>query len=78
MAHVRVWTPPDLDTQHLAEPPEGDQTARTWTGATVCGRSGELRWIHWETVDEGRTCGECMALLGTYKPPLEGDYPGPP
>jgi hypothetical protein len=78
VAHVRVWVTPDLKTEHFAGPPRGDQVARRWEGETVCGQVGELRWIHWEVIDEGATCEACAEALGTYKPALEGDYPGPP
>lgn len=78
MARVRVWVLPDRDTEHFADPPQGDQVTRVWEGETVCGEQGELRWVHWEVVDEGSTCERCAAVEGTYKPALEGDYPGPP
>lgn len=75
---VRVWVGPEQGVQHFAVPPQGDAVAREWQGETVCGVSGALRWIHWEVVDEGSTCEACVAVEGTYKPPLEGDYAGPP
>jgi hypothetical protein len=75
---VRVWVPPDLKTEHFSDPPTGDQVTRIWAGETLCGLAGELRWIHWEVIDEGATCEACAAIEGTYKPALEGDYPGPP
>ena len=75
---VRVWVLPEHDTEHFADPPSGDTTTRQWDGETYCGVNGDLRWVHWEVIDEGRTCEACAALAGTYKPPLEGDYPGPP
>ena len=78
MARVRVWRLPEQDIEHFADPPARDQVARTWEGMTLCGHQGELRWVHWEVVDEGKTCAACAAVEGTYKPALEGDYPGPP
>lgn len=78
MARVRVWTLTDRGTEHLAEAPRGDQVSRDWEGETLCGLRGPLRWVHWEVVDEGRTCDACAWVAGTYKPALEGDYPGPP
>lgn len=75
---VRVFVSPHRDVQHFADPPSGDATTRSWDGETVCGRSGHLRWVHWEIVDEGSTCPDCVAAEGTYHPTLEGDYAGPP
>lgn len=75
---VRVWVQPDLDVQHLAAPPGGSAVMQSWHGQTSCGRTGDLRWVHWEVVDEGATCEGCVAVEGTYKPALEGDYAGPP
>lgn len=72
---VRVWSPPDLQTQHHAAPPE-DDTSHEWEGTTACGVTGVLRWVPGETVDAGATCERCMALAGA-NPPLEGDHPGP-
>ena len=74
-AMVRVWVDPDLELQHLALPPESD-TAKEWEGATACGQSGLLRWIHGEAVDRGASCEACMAAVGTT-PPMEGDDLGP-
>jgi len=74
-AMVRVWVPPDLQLQHFAVAPAQD-TAREWDGATACGITGLLRWVHGESVDRGATCEGCMAVAGT-SPPMEGDYPGP-
>ena len=78
MARVRVWVDPDRHTEHFTEPPRGDQTVRAWQGTTLCGLEGALQWIHGEVVDEGATCDACAEVEGTYKPALEGDYPGPP
>ena len=74
-ASVRVWLPPDLETQHIAAPP-ADDTTREWDGVTACGLSGPVRWIHGETVDRGATCEGCTAVVGP-NPPAEGEYPGP-
>ena len=74
-ATVRVWAPPDLDVQHVAAAP-ADDTVREWDGVTACGVSGQLRWVHGETVDHGKTCEGCLAAAGP-NPPLEGDDPGP-
>ena len=73
---VRVWAVPDLETQHDALPPADDDTVKEWDGATVCGLSGPLRWIHAEAVDRAKTCPACTAVVGTA-PPLEGDDLGP-
>ncbi len=78
MARVRVWRLPEQGIEHFADPPARDQVARTWAGTTLCGQQGELRWVHWEIVDEAKTCTACAAVEGSYKPTLEGDYPGPP
>ena len=72
---VRVWAPPDLQTQHVAAPPE-DDTVKEWDGTTACGLTQPLRWIHGEAVDRGATCEACLAIAGTA-PPLEGSDPGP-
>ena len=72
---VRVWVPPDLEIQHVAAPP-GDDTTREWDGVTACGRTGLLRWVHGEVVDQGSTCEACLLAAGPT-PPLEGDDPGP-
>ena len=74
-AMVHVWVAPDMQTQHHAVAP-GDDTTREWDGATACGLSGPLRWVHGEAVDRGALCERCTAVVGTA-PPLEGDYPGP-
>lgn len=74
-ALVYVWVPPDLQLQHHAPPPD-DDTTKEWEGVTACGITGQLRWIHGETVDRGATCERCTAVVGAA-PPLEGDDPGP-
>lgn len=74
-ASVRVWVPPDLSTQHHAPAPDND-TAHEWEGTTACGLTGALRWVPVETVDQGASCENCMAVDGPT-PPLEGDHPGP-
>lgn len=74
-ATVRVWALPDLETQHVAEPP-GDDIAKEWEGATACGLHGTVRWVHGEVVDAGKGCAACHATAG-LTPPLEGNDPGP-
>ena len=74
-AMVLVWVAPDLQVQHYAPPP-GDDTTQEWPGATVCGRSGTLRWVQGEVVDRGMLCEQCIAVLGPNAP-LQGEDPGP-
>ena len=73
-SRVRVWVG-DGAEQHLAAAPK-DDTAGEWTGETVCGVEGRLRWIHQERVDNGAACERCVALEGV-RPPLEGGDAGP-
>lgn len=72
---VRVWTEPDEEVQHFADPPK-DDTAHEWNGTTACGTTGLLRWVTPENVDINLLCHRCAASEG-LAPPLEGDYPGP-
>ena len=74
-ALVHVWVAPDLTTQHHAAAP-GDDTTKEWDGATLCGASGTLRWVHGEAVDRGATCERCVVALG-HAPALDGDDAGP-
>ncbi len=73
---VRVWVGADRDVQHLSSAPSRDDTAHAWSGTTVCGVSGDLRWIPGERVDTGSACRACLGGAGTA-PPLEGAEPGP-
>jgi hypothetical protein len=67
---VYVWCGHDLDLQHTTANP-ADDTVRTWEGVTVCGLSGELRWIAPEHVDRARACAACVGATG-QTPPLAG------
>ena len=73
---VYVWVGDDLDLQHATADP-ADDTMRSWDGATVCGLSGELRWIPPEQVDRGSACPACLEA-GGRTPPLAGQEMGPP
>jgi hypothetical protein len=73
---VWVWMEPDEVVQHLSPPPDSDVT-RTWSGSTLCGEQGELRWVSPENVDVARSCPRCVQAEGSHSPPLQGEYLGP-
>jgi hypothetical protein len=73
---VWVWLEPDDSTQHLTAPPESDVTL-AWTGQTLCGQQGGLRWVSPENVDVAKSCARCVDAQGSYSPPLQGEHLGP-
>jgi hypothetical protein len=73
---VWVWMEPDESVQHLAAPPSSD-VALSWSGATLCGDQGGLRWVSPENIDVAKACPRCVEAQGSHSPPLQGEYLGP-